>query len=66
MVTVNNRDTVEWREGMTVQDVLDAMGYDYALITVTVDGKLVDQEDYAIQRVADRSAVSVFHLAHGG
>jgi thiamine biosynthesis protein ThiS len=50
----------------TVQDVLDALGYDYALITVTVDGELVAQEDYASHLIADRAAVSVFHLAHGG
>ena len=31
MILVNNRDKVEWREGMTVQDVLDAMKYDYQI-----------------------------------
>lgn len=66
MVTVNNRDPVEWREGLTVQDVLDALGYDYALITVTVNGELVAQEDYTSHLISDQAAVSVFHLAHGG
>jgi len=66
MVTVNNRDPVEWHAGLTVQGVLDALGYDYALITVTVNGKLVAREDYASHLIPDRAAVSVFHLAHGG
>ena len=66
MILVNNRDKVEWREGMTVQDVLDAMGYDYALITVTIDGKLVPDDEYSSREVPDESRVGVFHLAHGG
>ena len=66
MILVNNRDKVDWREGMTVQDVLDEMGFDYALITVTVDGTLVREEDYSTHAVSDDSKVGVFHLAHGG
>ena len=66
MILVNNRDKVEWREGMTVQDVLDAMRYDYALITVTIEGTLVPEHDYDTCTVADGSKVGVFHLAHGG
>lgn len=66
MITVNNRDKVEWRKGMTVQDLLDVMGYDYVLITVTVDGELVPEEAYATRRLEDGSEVGVFHLAHGG
>ena len=66
MILVNNRDEVPWREGMTVQDVLDAMGFDYALITVTVDGNLVPDHDYESRKVDDGSKVGVFHLAHGG
>jgi thiamine biosynthesis protein ThiS len=66
MILVNNRDRIDWREGMTVQDVLDAMGYDYALITVTVEGSLVPEEEYGTRPVPDGSNVGVFHLAHGG
>jgi thiamine biosynthesis protein ThiS len=66
MILVNNRDKVEWREGMTIQDVLDAMGFDYALITVTMNGTLVPEEEYTSTTVADESKVGVFHLAHGG
>ena len=66
MIIVNNRDKVEWREDMSIQDILDAMGYDYALITVTVDGTLVPDDDYETRKVNDGSKVGVFHLAHGG
>ncbi len=66
MLTINNRDKLDWRAGMTVQDVLDAMGYTYTLITVTVDGTLVPKEDYATCAVPDEADLSIFHLAHGG
>jgi thiamine biosynthesis protein ThiS len=66
MITVNNRDRIEWREGMTVQDILDEMSYDYVLITVTVDGILVPEDEYDSRVLPDGSGVGVFHLAHGG
>ena len=66
MITINNRDKIEWREGMTVQDVLDAMGYDYVLITVTIGGLLVPEDEYRTRAVPDGAEVGVFHLAHGG
>ena len=66
MLTINNRDKLDWREGMTVSDMLAAMGYTYALITVVVDGELVDEDEYATHRIPDGAEVTVFHLAHGG
>lgn len=66
MLTINDREELAWREGMTVRDVLDAMGYTYALITVTVDGELVEEEDYEHRRVPDGARLNIFHLAHGG
>ena len=66
MITINNRDKLEWRDGMTVQDLLDEMGYSYTLITVTVDDHLVPEEEYGNYAIQDGADVGVFHLAHGG
>jgi thiamine biosynthesis protein ThiS len=66
MVTVNNRDKVEWQDGMTVQRLLDKLGYTYVLITVTVNDDVVSREDYDTFSVPDGANVTVFHLAHGG
>lgn len=66
MISVNNKEKLEWHEGMTVQDVLDKMNYVYPRITVTVNNKLVQKEDYASCQVPDGADVNVFHLAHGG
>ncbi len=66
MIRVNKRHTIEWEEGMTVQQVLDAMNYNYSLITVSVNNVLVPREEYDTYLVPDRAEVNVFHLAHGG
>ncbi|MBD3179180.1 MAG: sulfur carrier protein ThiS [Candidatus Latescibacteria bacterium] len=66
MITVNNRDKLEWKKGMTVQTLLDEMGYSYSLITVTVDGILVNDNEYDDFQIEDGADVTVFHLAHGG
>jgi thiamine biosynthesis protein ThiS len=66
MITINNRDKVEWKDGMTVRALLDEMGYSYTLITVTVNDRLVPEEDYDHFIIEDGADISVFHLAHGG
>ena len=66
MITVNHRDKIEWRERMTVQDLLDEMGYSYSLITVTVNDTLVNKSEYDSHQIEDGADVTVFHLAHGG
>jgi len=66
MLTINERDRIEWRDGMTVRDVLEAMGYSYTLITVTVNGQLVEADEYGHFPVPDEAQITVFHLAHGG
>ena len=66
MIIVNDRDRLDWTPGLTVQGLLDRMGFTYPLITVTVDDELVAPEDYAHHPVPDGARVVVFHLAHGG
>lgn len=66
MILVNNKEKLEWHDGMTVQDVLDRMGYIYPRITVSVNNHLVLREDYETYTVPDNADVNVFHLAHGG
>ena len=66
MILINDRDKIEWKKNMTVQDVLDEMGYSYVLITVTVNEVYVKKDDYLIYKIEDNSNVTVFHLAHGG
>jgi len=66
MITVNNRDKLKWEKSMTVQKVLNEMKYNYSLITVTVNGKLIPAKEYGSYILEDNSNIIVFHLAHGG
>ncbi|MGE5340772.1 MAG: sulfur carrier protein ThiS [Candidatus Omnitrophota bacterium] len=66
MILINNRDRLDWQDGMTVTDLLQKMNYSYTLITVTVNGELVPHDDYSNHLVPDHAEVTVFHLAHGG
>ncbi len=66
MIVVNERTRLEWRDGMTAQDVLDAMGYRFSLITVTINGEFVPKDDYDEHRIPDGADVRAIHLHHGG
>ncbi|MBM4354193.1 MAG: sulfur carrier protein ThiS [Deltaproteobacteria bacterium] len=66
MITVNDSQTVEWTAGLTVAGLLKALGWDYALIAVTIDGQFVAPEDFDSRPVPDGSAVQAIHIAHGG
>jgi len=66
VITVNQRDRVEWRQGMTVRDVMTAMAWDFVLVVVTVNGEHVDRDDYDTYAIPDEADVRIIHIAHGG
>ena len=66
MIIVNNRDKIEWNEGMTVTDLLKKMNYDYSLISVHINDRYVPDQEYGTIKVPDNASVAVIHLAHGG
>jgi sulfur carrier protein len=61
-----NGHKISWKEGMTVQDVLDAMKYTFKLIIVKVNGELVKRDRYGSYSVPDNADVEVIHLISGG
>jgi sulfur carrier protein len=66
MIRVNDRHEVDWREGMTVADLLEEMNYTYHEIIVKVDGELVLKEAYDTTTVPDGADVKAIHLIAGG
>lgn len=66
MITVNRRDEVVWREGMTVTDLLATMKYTHAHIIVSIDDVLVPHDAYAETLVADGADVRAIHIQAGG
>lgn len=66
MIKVNGEAAV-WREGMTVQDVLDYKNFTFRMISVWIDGVAVpDRELYPTTPVPDGSDVEVIHMISGG
>jgi len=66
MIQVNDRHRISWREGMTVEDVLQEMNYTYHEIIVKVDGELVRKGAYETTTVPDGAEVKAIHLIAGG
>lgn len=66
MILVNDRDSVQWHPEMTVSDVLKAMNYDFALIVVSVNGKIIPVEEYSRHMVPDNADFRAIHIHHGG
>ncbi len=65
MIRVNG-EWMEWTEGMTVQDMLNRKGYDFALIIVTIDDRLIPDDEYDETRIPDHADVKALHIHHGG
>jgi sulfur carrier protein len=65
-VTVNRRDQVPWRAGMTVRDLLDGMRYTFPHLIVSIDGELVPHNAYDETVIPPGADVRVVHLMAGG
>lgn len=66
MIRVNNRDEIEWKEGLTVSDLLDRFNYTFPHSVVTINGEVVDRKDYPERTIPDKADVRVIHLIAGG
>ena len=66
MITINQRERIEWTPGMTVRDVLERMNYTYPEIVIRVNGDVVMNEDYDSHTIPDDADVRLIHLMAGG
>ncbi len=66
MIRVNGQYEVEYRPGMTVQDVLDALKFSFRMIVVKVNGQVVLRKDFATTEVPDGAEMQAIHLISGG
>ncbi len=65
MITVNG-EGLEWRQGMTIADILRARNYIFRMIAVQVNGELVKRMSYDKVVVPDGADVQVIHMMSGG
>jgi sulfur carrier protein len=66
MITVNG-DEFDWREGLTVQDILDEKNYTFRMLSVWIDDEPVaDRSAYPSTPVPDGGKVEIIHMISGG
>ncbi|RLC86787.1 MAG: thiamine biosynthesis protein ThiS [Chloroflexi bacterium] len=66
MIRVNNRDEVEWEEGLTVSGLLERFRYTFPHIIVSINGEVVPREEYPTRVIPNGADVRVIHLIAGG
>lgn len=66
MIRVNNKFDVEWREGMTVDSILEILKFTFPMIVVSVNGKVIPKSEYGTTTIEDHDQVRVIHLVAGG
>ncbi|MEN8098691.1 MAG: sulfur carrier protein ThiS [Chloroflexota bacterium] len=65
MILVNGR-SFEWREGLTIQQIMEEKRYTSPRIVVKVNDVLVKQVDWVSCTVDDGDDVRIIHLIAGG
>ena len=66
VILVNNRDKVEWEEGLTVSALLERFRYTFPHIIVKINGDVIPREQYPTRTIPDAADVWVIHLIAGG
>ena len=65
MITVNNADH-PFRQGMTIKSLLEEKNYVFPLLVVKLNGRVVEDADFAVTAVSEGDNVTVMHLLAGG
>ncbi len=68
LIRINDRDEIEWVEGLTVSDLLKQLGYNFPrmLTVVKIDGQVVPHEEYPSRTIPNGADVRVVTLIAGG
>ena len=57
---------MEWHEGLSVQEVLERLGYASPMALVRLDGKRIERKDWEKTLVPDGAKLDVHIMAAGG
>lgn len=61
-----NGETVAYVEGETISELLQRMNYVFPMLVVAVDGRLVQEAEFANFKFGDGARIEVIHLTSGG
>ena len=65
MLKVNNTEH-PFHEGMTIKTLLDEKGYVFHRIIVKLNGKVLEDENFAVTLLKDGDNVEAIHVFAGG
>lgn len=63
---LNDRPYDDWREGLTIQGVMEHMRFTWPKLVVKVNGQLVWPEDYGNVVLKETDDLKIHHLLGGG
>ncbi len=63
---LNDREFEHWKEGLTIQDVIDIMRFVYPRLVIKVNGKLIKKEEYSSFVLQENDDLKIYHLLAGG
>lgn len=63
---LNHREYAGFREGMTIQDVIEESRFTWPNLVVVLNGKVIKPEDYDGTFIDARDDLEVIHLLAGG
>ena len=65
MIVVNNTDH-PYSPGMTIKSLLEEKNFIFPLLVVKLNGRVVEDADFAVTEISDGDNVTVMHLLAGG
>lgn len=65
MITVNEKN-MAWVKGMTIEDVLRNLVFDYPQNIVSVNDQRISPDDYPSYIIANHAKIKVVYICHGG
>ncbi len=66
MIRVNDKFEVEWKPGMTIRDLLQALKFSFNMLVVSVNGTIVLRDRWDTYELHDGDEVKVLHMVAGG
>lgn len=63
---LNNREFEGWKEGLTIQDVIEINRFTYKRLVVKVNGKLIKKEEWSNFVLEENDDLKIHHLLAGG
>ena len=65
MINVNGSD-IEWKENLTITELFKICKFNFKVLVVQVNKKIVKKEDFATTIIQDNAEVRIHHVISGG